>query len=120
MINNLFPTIGIEVHCALNTKSKMFSSSKSCHNDEPNTNINQMDLALPGALPSVNKEAVIKAIRLANALNMSINPLIRFDRKNYFYQDLPKGFQITQQFYPIGSNGYIELSNNSITYKLKG
>ena len=112
MINNLFPTIGIEVHSALNTKSKMFSSSKSCHTDEPNTNINQIDLALPGALPSVNKEVVVKAIRLANALNMSINPLIRFDRKNYFYQDLPKGFQITQQFYPIGSNGYIELSNN--------
>ena len=78
MINNLFPTIGVEVHCALNAKSKMFSSSKSCHTDEPNTNVNQIDLARPGAWPSVNKEVVVKAIRLANALNRNKKYRVKF------------------------------------------
>ncbi|MDE7433830.1 MAG: Asp-tRNA(Asn)/Glu-tRNA(Gln) amidotransferase subunit GatB [Mycoplasmoidaceae bacterium] len=113
-MNNFIPTIGIEVHIALNTKSKMFSPSKNLHNDPVNTNINEIDLALPGTLPSVNEGAVIKAIQLAKALNMQIDQTIRFDRKNYFYQDLPKGFQITQQFFPIGKNGVISISNKDI------
>ena len=62
MINNFIPTIGLEIHCSLNTKSKMFSDSKSCHNDKPNTNISFLDLALPGVLPTVNKEAVKKVL----------------------------------------------------------
>lgn len=113
-MNNFLPTIGIEVHIALNTKSKMFSPSKNNHNDQINTNINEIDLALPGVMPSVNENAVVKAIRLATALNMKIDQNVRFDRKNYFYQDLPKGYQITQQFYPIGQNGKIDISNKSI------
>lgn len=113
-MNNFLPTIGIEVHIALNTKSKMFSPSRNNHNDPINTNINEIDLALPGSMPSVNEMAVVKAIRLATALNMKIDQNVRFDRKNYFYQDLPKGFQITQQFYPIGKDGKIDISNKSI------
>ncbi len=111
MISNFFATIGIEVHCALNTKSKMFSNSKNSHNDKPNTNINEIDLGIIGTLPSINKQAVVKAIKLATALHMDIDTDLYFDRKNYFYQDLPKGFQITQQYFPIGKNGYIKLDD---------
>lgn len=114
MINNFIPTIGLEIHCSLNTKSKMFSDSKSCHNDKPNTNISFLDLALPGVLPTVNKEAVKKGIILANTLGMEIDKTLIFDRKNYFYQDLPKGFQITQQYHPIGRNGSIKLDDGII------
>ena len=114
MINNFIPTIGLEIHCSLNTKSKMFSDSKSCHNDKPNTNISFLDLALPGVLPTVNKEAVKKGIILANTLGMKIDKTLIFDRKNYFYQDLPKGFQITQQYHPIGRNGNIKLDDGTI------
>lgn len=114
MINNFIPTIGLEIHCSLNTKSKMFSDSKSCHNDKPNTNISFLDLALPGVLPTVNKEAVKKGIILAHTLGMEIDKTLIFDRKNYFYQDLPKGFQITQQYHPIGRKGSIKLDNGTI------
>lgn len=111
MISNFYPTIGIEVHCALNTKSKMFSPAPNSHNSQPNTNINEIDLGMIGTLPSVNKEAVAKAIKLATALHMNVDSNLYFDRKNYFYQDLPKGFQITQQYNPIGKDGFITLDN---------
>ncbi len=114
MLNNFFATIGLEIHAVLSTKSKMFSNSKSCHNDKPNTNISYMDLALPGILPTVNKAAVEKGIALAHALNMNIDKHLFFDRKNYYYHDLPKGFQITQQFHPIGTNGKITLDNGNV------
>lgn len=114
MLNNFFATIGLEIHAVLSTKSKMFSNSKSCHNDKPNTNISYMDLALPGILPTVNKAAVEKGIALAHALNMNIDKHLFFDRKNYYYHDLPKGFQITQQFHPIGTNGKIILDNGNV------
>lgn len=114
MLNNFFATIGLEIHAVLSTKSKMFSNSKSCHNDKPNTNISYMDLALPGILPTVNKAAVEKGIVLAHALNMNIDKHLFFDRKNYYYHDLPKGFQITQQFHPIGTNGKITLDNGNV------
>ena len=101
--------IGIEIHCELKTKSKMFSGAPVVYGAQPNTAVNEIDLGHPGTLPSLNKEAVRKALQACMALNLHIDPLIRFDRKNYYYPDLPKGFQITQQFYPIGSNGYIDL-----------
>jgi aspartyl-tRNA(Asn)/glutamyl-tRNA(Gln) amidotransferase subunit B len=113
-MNNFCATIGIEVHTELNTNSKMFSSSPVSFIDQPNTNINEIDLGLPGVLPSPNQGAVIKGIQLATALNMKIDPLLRFDRKNYFYQDLPKGFQITQQYHPIGKDGSVTISNKLI------
>lgn len=101
-------TIGIEIHVQLNTTSKMFSAGEVNYDAPVNTCINEIDLAFPGTLPSINKEAVKDALMACYALNMQIDPLVRFDRKNYFYSDLPKGYQITQQFYPLGKNGLIE------------
>lgn len=114
MKNNFELVIGIEVHVVLNSNSKMFSPSKSVHSDEINTNINPIDLGHPGIMPSPNKVCINKAITLAKALDMEIAKTISFDRKNYFYQDLPKGFQITQQFNPIGKKGKIILDNNNV------
>ncbi|MDR3163826.1 MAG: Asp-tRNA(Asn)/Glu-tRNA(Gln) amidotransferase subunit GatB [Mycoplasmataceae bacterium] len=111
-MHKLIPTIGVEIHTVLNTKTKMFSNAPNIANALPNTNINEVDLGLPGALPSVNESAVVKAIQLALALDMTIDSNLKFDRKNYFYQDLPKGFQITQQYYPIGKNGKILVDGN--------
>lgn len=117
-MKNFEVIIGIEVHTVLNTKTKMFSSSKSCHYSNPNTNINPIDLALPGVMPQPNINAIKKAIWLASELHMDINyKNIQFDRKNYFYIDLPKGYQITQQYFPIGQNGYIEIENEGKNIK---
>lgn len=106
---NFEAVIGLEIHVEMKTKSKMFSSSPNGFTREPNTQVTPFDMAYPGTMPRVNKAAVINAIRVANALHMQIDRLIRFDRKNYFYSDLPKGFQITQQFHPIGREGYLEV-----------
>ncbi|MFV0379575.1 MAG: Asp-tRNA(Asn)/Glu-tRNA(Gln) amidotransferase subunit GatB [Anaerorhabdus sp.] len=111
--------IGIEIHCELKTKTKMFSSSPSVFGEKPNTCVNEIDLAHPGTLPSVNKEAVLKAIQACSALHLDIDPVLRFDRKNYFYSDLPKGYQITQQFHPIGRNGYIEIDVDGNKRKIR-
>lgn len=112
-MRNLFNiVIGIEVHAVINSKTKMFSPSKSSHNDLPNTNIFPIDLGHPGTMPAPNVECIKKGIVLAKALNMEISNFIDFDRKNYFYQDLPKGFQITQQYNPIGKNGKIKIDND--------
>lgn len=110
---NYETVIGIEIHCELKTKTKMFSSAPVIVGAQPNTATNEIDLGHPGTLPSLNKHAVQLAIQACHALNLNIDPLIRFDRKNYYYSDLPKGFQITQQFYPIGSSGYIDLETSS-------
>lgn len=113
-MRNLFNVvIGIEVHVVINSKTKMFSPSKSSHSDLPNTNIFPIDLGHPGTMPRPNIECIKKGIVLAKALNMEISNFIDFDRKNYFYQDLPKGFQITQQYNPIGKNGKIKLDDNT-------
>ena len=97
--------IGLEVHCQLNTNSKNFSSSLNSYNSLVNTNISPTDLGYPGILPVVNKEAVRKSLKTAIALNCEIPKFLSFDRKNYFYPDLPKGYQITQMHNPIGKNG---------------
>lgn len=103
------PIIGLEIHVELKTKSKMFSNAPVLYGEEPNTLIAPLDMAFPGTLPTVNKEAVVYAIRVCNALHMSIDQELHFDRKNYFYSDLPKGYQITQNNRPIGSKGYLEI-----------
>lgn len=110
---NFEPVIGLEIHVQMKTKSKMFSGSPNSFSHSPNSEVTPFDMAFPGTMPRVNKQAVINAIRVANALHMDIDPLIRFDRKNYFYADLPKGFQITQQFHPIGRNGYLDILDES-------
>lgn len=104
------PTIGIEIHTQLSTNSKMFCS---CDNDsrkaKPNTNICPVCMALPGTLPVVNKGAVEMAIKLAKGFNAKVATNTSFDRKNYFYPDSPKGYQITQMDQPIIQNGYVEI-----------
>lgn len=113
-MNKFKTTIGVEIHISLNTKSKIFSSAKNDFNDPPNTNISPIDVGYPGALPILNKEAVIKAIKLAKVLKMEINNVLYFDRKNYYYPDLPKGFQITQHENPIAKNGKLKILNKII------
>ena len=109
---NFEAVIGLEIHVEMKTKSKMFSASPNSFGSEVNTNVNVLDMGFPGTLPVVNKRAVINAIRVCNALHMNIDQEIWFDRKNYFYSDLPKGFQITQDKRPIGSRGYVELNTS--------
>jgi aspartyl-tRNA(Asn)/glutamyl-tRNA(Gln) amidotransferase subunit B len=104
---NFEAVIGLEIHVEMKTKSKMFSAAPDGFSHDPNTEIAPLDMAFPGTMPVVNKQAVINAIRVANALHMSIDHTLYFDRKNYFYSDLPKGFQITQQRRPIGKDGYV-------------
>ncbi len=106
---NFEAVIGIEIHVEMKTKSKMFSSAPVLFGAEPNTLVRPLDIAFPGTMPVVNKQAVINAIRVSNALHMTIDDELWFDRKNYFYSDLPKGFQITQDKRPIGRNGYVTI-----------
>lgn len=108
-MNSYKPTIGIEVHLELKSNSKVFSPSKNNYKSPQNENINEIDLAYPGVLPTVNEEVVNKAIRACLGLNMEISKKMHFDRKNYYYPDLPKGYQITQMETPIGRNGYLEI-----------
>ena len=106
---NFEAIIGLEIHVEMKTKSKMFSPAPINFSDDPNTDVTLLDMAFPGTMPVVNKEAVRNAIRMCNALHMHIDQELWFDRKNYFYSDLPKGYQITQQDRPIGSEGYLEI-----------
>ena len=111
----MFETIiGLEVHCQLNTKTKIFCSCATSFGEKPNTNVCPTCLALPGALPVLNKEAVIKAISFGTAINATINEKSVFDRKNYFYPDLPKAYQISQFTVPIVENGelFINIDGN--------
>ena len=101
--------IGLETHVQLSTKTKLFSRASTSFGASPNTNVNLIDCGLPGVLPSVNKEAFYKAIRFGMAINAQINRTSIFDRKNYFYADLPKGYQITQMDLPIVLGGSIDI-----------
>jgi aspartyl-tRNA(Asn)/glutamyl-tRNA(Gln) amidotransferase subunit B len=109
IVMNYFVTIGIEIHCELKTNTKMFSGAPVRFGEVANTCTSVVDLGHPGCLPCVNKEAVALAIKACTAMHCDLETLVRFDRKNYYYSDLPKGFQITQQFHPIGTNGYVEI-----------
>jgi len=99
--------IGLEVHAQLNTKTKIFCSCPTSFGEEPNTNVCEVCLGLPGALPVLNKEVVKKAIALGTAINATIHQKSIFNRKNYFYPDLPKGYQISQFEIPIVEGGKI-------------
>ncbi len=101
--------IGLEVHVQLSTKTKLFSGASTNFGAEPNTQVDLVDLGLPGVLPVVNKEAFYKAIRFGLATKAEINQVSMFDRKNYFYPDLPKGYQITQMEQPIVGMGSIRI-----------
>lgn len=106
--------IGLELHIQMKTKSKLFSSAPVTFGKEPNTQVNIIDLGYPGVMPTVNKQAVINATRLCNALHMHIDDSLQFERKNYYYSDLPRGYQITQQFRPLGTNGYLDINGRKI------
>lgn len=101
--------IGLEMHCELISNSKVFSSAKNEYNETPNSNIVPLDLALPGTLPVVNKKCVGDALKMSMILNCKMPEYMYFDRKNYYYPDLPKGYQITQMTEPVGINGEIEI-----------
>jgi aspartyl-tRNA(Asn)/glutamyl-tRNA(Gln) amidotransferase subunit B len=103
------PVLGLEVHVELNTESKMFCSCSTVFGGEPNTQTCPVCLALPGALPVVNARAIESTIKIGLALNCSIAPYSRFARKNYFYPDMPKNFQISQYDEPICFDGYVDV-----------
>ena len=110
--------IGLEVHCELKSSSKNFSSARNDFSDIPNSNVSVIDMGMPGILPVVNKEAVRNSIKMALAMNCSVPEYLTFERKNYFYPDLPKGYQITQFKHPIGTNGYVNIFVNGEEKKI--
>lgn len=116
---NLEPVIGLEVHVELKTKSKMFSPSPAHFGAEPNTNTNVIDWGHPGVLPVVNKTAIEFGMKAALALNCKIASHTKFDRKNYFYPDNPKAYQISQFDQPIGYDGYIDIEVNGQTKRIR-
>lgn len=108
------PVIGLEIHAELNTKTKMFCQSLNDPLElHPNINICPVCMGHPGTLPVINREAVMKVIAVGLALNGTIPEFSQFDRKQYFYPDLPKGYQISQYQHPFVSGGYLEISNKS-------
>ena len=117
-MNNYKPTIGIEIHLELKSNSKVFSPSRNNYKSPANENITEIDLGYPGTLPVFNEEVLNKAIKACLGLNMNISSVMHFDRKNYFYPDLPKGYQITQMETPIGKDGYLEIEVNNEKKKI--
>lgn len=115
MSKKYIPTIGIECHVQLATKTKLFSEvDNDARNKEPNSCMSPVDYALPGMLPRLNEGAVELAVRAGLALNAEINLNSRFDRKHYYYPDLPKGYQTTQMYQPIIGRGHIDLPNGHV------
>ena len=107
--------IGLEMHCEVSeTNTKVFSSAKNSYSESPNTNVRPVDMAFPGTLPVINKEAVRLALMASMILNCQQPEYMYFERKNYYYPDLPKGFQITQETKPIpvGIYGKVDIECN--------
>jgi len=112
------PTIGIEAHAQLITSTKMFCACRNETDAPVNSLLCPVCLGMPGALPVINEHAVELAVKAALALHCHINPSARFDRKNYAYPDLPKGYQISQHFSPLGNNGWLELQTGDTTLRV--
>ena len=109
MIDGWELVIGIEIHAQVKSNSKLFSSSSTDFGSGPNSQVSLVDAAMPGMLPVINKFCVEQAVRSGIGLNAKINNKSIFDRKNYFYQDLPQGYQISQFKDPIVGNGFIDI-----------
>lgn len=118
-MTNYIPTIGIEVHVELKTNTKIFSNSLNGYGQMANSLTNVVDLGYPGTLPTVNREVINLAIKAACVLNCKIRKEMHFDRKNYFYPDNPKNFQITQARTPIGYDGYVEIEVDGTKKKIE-
>jgi len=110
--------IGLEIHTQLSTKSKIFSGASTAYGAEPNTQACAVDLGLPGVLPVLNKDAVRKAVTFGLAIDAEIAPYSVFARKNYFYPDLPKGYQISQYELPIVGNGHLDIEVDGVTKRV--
>ena len=110
--------IGLEMHCELKSNSKVFSSARNSYNEIPNDNIAPVDMAFPGTLPVVNQKCVRDALKMSMVLHCKQPEFMYFDRKNYYYPDLPKGYQITQMASPVGVDGYIEVECNNEVKKV--
>jgi len=105
--------IGLEVHLQLSTKTKIFCSCANQYGCAPNTNVCPVCLGLPGTLPVLNHQALLSGIKVGLALNAEINSFIKFDRKNYYYPDLPKGYQISQFDFPVAKDGYLTIKSGN-------
>lgn len=118
-MSNYIPTIGVEVHVELKTNTKIFSNSTNGYGEMANSLTNVVDLGYPGTLPTLNKEVLNLAIKAATVLNCKIRREMHFDRKNYFYPDNSKNYQITQSRTPIGYDGYVEIEVNGVKKKIE-
>ena len=112
------PVIGLEIHAQLLTATKIFCGCRTTFGDPPNTNICAVCLGLPGALPVLNRKAVDYATRAALALSCTIQPVSIFARKNYFYPDLPKGYQISQYERPLATDGALEYVSGGVARRV--
>lgn len=111
--------IGLEMHAEMKSTTKVFSPSSNVYNKMANVNINEIDLAFPGFMPSLNEECVKKAVEMALILKCDVAKYMLFDRKNYYYPDLPKGYQITQNTRPVGINGNLDVSLNGSKFNVE-
>ena len=118
-MSNYIPTIGVEVHVELKTNTKIFSNSTNGYGEMANSLTNVVDLGYPGTLPTLNKEVLNLAIKAATVLNCKIRREMHFDRKNYFYPDNSKNYQITQSRTPIGYDGYVEIEVNGVKKRIE-
>ena len=112
--------IGLEVHAQVTSNSKLFSGAATAFGAEPNTQVSLVDAAMPGMLPVLNGECIRQAVRTGMAIDAQINKWSRFDRKNYFYADLPQGYQISQLYHPLVGEGSIEIEPEEGTTKTVG
>jgi len=101
--------VGLEVHAQVTSKAKLFSGASTAFGGEPNTHVSLVDAAMPGMFPVPNRECIRQAVRTGMALDAKINKWSRFDRKNYFYADLPQGYQISQLYHPLVGEGEVEI-----------
>jgi len=111
-MNDLELVVGLEMHCELKSNAKVFSKGKNSFSETANENVSPVDMAFPGILPILNKKCISHAVKMAHILNCTIASEMVFDRKNYYYPDLPKGYQITQFTKPVGINGCLTLKVN--------